>query len=1602
MAWYQQKEESYSVWTELNTADGLTYYYNTQTEETTWDRPADLETEDDNFQAQHDWVWCPHEELMFTPAFVTGTQGKYTMLEDDKGEKFQVKTGTHLEPLKWSSLDRVTPDLVLLDVMNDALILHNLRKRFEDDKIYTSVGTILISINPYQWLPLYSDKIVKDYRTKLVDYKDVEPHVYVIADNAYKGLTFKGGESQSVIISGESGAGKTECTKQCLQYLATAAGSIGGIEKKVLKSNPVLEGFGNAKTVRNNNSSRFGKYVEIYFTPDYQLCGAHTSNYLLEKIRVVHQTPGERNFHFFYQICAGADKTLRDHLKVKTADKHKYLNQSGDIRVPRVDDAAEFKETLDALAGLDFPKQDIKELMDIVAAVIHLGDVDFNQIGEKQCTVKTKNALGHAARLMQVDSKTLSKGMLFRTLKMRGQSDIEVGFSKEECRHARDALSKFMYGNLFDWIVVGVNKSMESNAERSSKTIGILDIFGFEIFEANSFEQLCINYTNEHLQQHFNAQTFSLEEETYKREQIDFDHIPFIDNKPILNLIEKGSGSILRMLDEECVMPKGSDSSFLQKLHSTNQNNEFYKKDVHFGPATFVLTHYAGVVVYDTTGFLEKNRDNLSHDIVTVLWSSKSNLIQRLFPQDGSLEGNRKASLGKQFSQQLNNLMVQLHKTQPHYIRCVKPNETKAALQFTPPLCHEQLRFSGVFEAVKIRKSGFPFRLTHADFMERYGCLIGQAEKKNGKKKECQQVIKESKLNEKNVRVGRSMMLYRSDEHRKLELFRSIYYEKRELDGKIQLLLDEAPDEYERKYEPFFERFFYAIARANELNHKSATADKARKTFEYFIENRMDPDTLKMLQDAHRSIDEEQLKTAMEAADEFHYDTSFVKEVRKLRDGVVEANSLCRDAINAVVEEHLRAAIAACDALGCNSAERASANDLLMKILEVEASADAAYLAVDRFALSATISEADGIRLNSQKIQECRQLRNQIDQIDQKLDAARMAVVEDQMAAALGEADAIGLRSTQWQNCRALYDQIVRIHANEAAATQNRDRDAMTACVDEAYSIGLNSEQIQHCVVMRDRIDRVYEEEQLAAYTLAEEHMRVVLAAADAIQLVTEQCETFRGLLALGKAQFIKEQMRQATRIKNYDRMIWLAIQMKNWYFGQASDQFVLRNFDKLKLPSYWASEKMMGLSMKKDVLEQTMMRHQIENIHAALTDMPKTELKNKRALEKDAKFLFKAIRAYMGDKPAKESPEQLLQELLNLCCNEQSVRDECYVQIVKQIQQNPNPQSSNKGWDLMKLCLHTFPPDDDFENFLEVWLRAQAPAKEVFLLKLHKTIWESQQNPNRVLNPPSTTEWGKIIADQDTNGFSEPVPDVLTYEDLQYPYDQAGGFQQQAQQQNGHSGAAASSPPQFGAGGGVGGPPQFGDAPAAGGPPQFGGAAPAAGGPPQFGGNVQANGPPQFGGADPNAAAAGGPPQFGGAADGPPQFGDAAAAGGPPSFGGQAAGAGGPPSFGGAEAQHGGYDQQQGGYDQQQPQQGGYDEQQNAYDQQAYDQNAYGQDEAAYEQQDQQQEQYYEDGYQPDQRGPWIQHADPSSGDAYYENVETGETTWDPPSEFQ
>ncbi|XP_053743524.1 myosin IEb [Synchiropus splendidus] len=617
-------------------------------------------------------------------------------------------------------------DMVLLSKINEDAITDNLKKRYMDDYIFTYIGPVLISVNPFKQLPYFTEREVELYQGA-AQYEN-PPHIYALADNMYRNMMIDS-ENQCVIISGESGAGKTVAAKYIMSYVSKVSGGgdkVQHVKDIILQSNPLLEAFGNAKTVRNNNSSRFGKYFEIQFSRGGAPDGGKISNFLLEKSRVVSQNPGERNFHIYYQLLEGASGEQRENLGVTTPDYYNYLNQSGTYTVDDVNDKKEFSDTMEAMSvvGLSLEEQD--SVLQLVAGILHLGNINFRE-ENNYAVVESQDFLAFPAFLLGIPQDGLCSKLTSRIMdsKWGGKTEsISVTLNTEQAVFTRDALSKALYTRLFDFLVDCVNKAMQKDQEELN--IGVLDIYGFEIFQKNGFEQFCINFVNEKLQQIFIELTLKAEQEEYVQEGIQWKPIEYFNNKVVCDLIESklNPPGIMSVLDDVCATMhakgEGADQTLLQKLQGQIGAHE------HFSSWNkgFVIHHYAGKVSYDVSGFCERNRDVLFNDIIELMQSSEFPFIRALFPENLEAEKRgRPSTASSKIKKQANSLVQTLMKCTPHYIRCIKPNESKRPRDWEENRVRHQVEYLGLRENIRVRRAGYAYRRVFNKFLQRYAIL---------------------------------------------------------------------------------------------------------------------------------------------------------------------------------------------------------------------------------------------------------------------------------------------------------------------------------------------------------------------------------------------------------------------------------------------------------------------------------------------------------------------------------------------------------------------------------------------------------------------------------------------------------------------------------------------------------------------------------------------------------------------------------------------------------------------------------------------------------------------------------------------------------------
>ena len=755
------------------------------------ERVRGIEGENDLTGKRYVWVRDADKAFVKGEVLEELSGGVLRILCDDGSQREESADNVDkVNPGKFDKAD----DMAELTHLNEASVVHNLYQRYQSDLIYTYSGLFLVTVNPYAPLPIYGRDYINMYKGR--SREDTKPHIFAMADEAFRNLVDEG-TNQSILVTGESGAGKTENTKKVIQYLAAVAisdtprGKAGSrqhsnLSEQILRANPILEAFGNAQTVRNNNSSRFGKFIRIEFSRYGHIAGAYIDWYLLEKSRVVHINSQERNYHVFYQLLRGADKSMRKDFLLDglELEDFEYTRHGNDI-ISGVSDLDEWNALLEAFHIMNFSSSDQRDVLQTIASVLHLGNIsvvkESLRADQAALAPDAEEYVRRACGLLGISSSAFTEVLLNPRIRA-GHEWVKKAQTPEQVRLAIDALAKGIYERGFGDLVHRINRQLDrtSSAGNFGKDdtsfIGVLDIAGFEIFEENSFEQLCINYTNEKLQQFFNHHMFVLEQEEYAREQIEWKFIDFgRDLQPTIDLIELPNPiGIFSCLDEDSVMPKATDKSFTEKLHGLwDRKTPKYKRSLL--NQGFMLTHYAADVEYSTDGWLEKNKDPLPDNVTKLLADSSNQHIARLFADcadiDDGVEGAGRSrvkrglfrTVAQRHKEQLSTLMSQLHSTHPHFVRCILPNHKKRPKQFSAPLVLDQLRCNGVLEGIRIARTGFPNRLPFAEFRARYevlcqsmprGYLEGQAV--------CKIMLEKLNLDKSWYRVGLTKVFFRA------------------------------------------------------------------------------------------------------------------------------------------------------------------------------------------------------------------------------------------------------------------------------------------------------------------------------------------------------------------------------------------------------------------------------------------------------------------------------------------------------------------------------------------------------------------------------------------------------------------------------------------------------------------------------------------------------------------------------------------------------------------------------------------------------------------------------------------------------------------------
>ncbi|XP_059804707.1 myosin-10 isoform X4 [Hypanus sabinus] len=768
-----------------------------------------------NPATQADWtakklVWVPSERHGFEAASIQEERGDEVVVElMENGKKALVNKDDiqKMNPPKFSKVE----DMAELTCLNEASVLHNLKDRYYSGLIYTYSGLFCVVINPYKNLPIYAEQIIDMYRGK--KRHEMPPHIYAISESAYRSM-LQDREDQSILCTGESGAGKTENTKKVIQYLAHVASShkgrkdhnipqlespkpvkhqsgtsmlYGELERQLLQANPILESFGNAKTVKNDNSSRFGKFIRINFDVTGYIVGANIETYLLEKSRAIRQAKEERTFHIFYQLLCGAGEHLKCDLLLEGFNNYRFLS-NGYVPIPGQQEKDNFQETMEAMHIMGFSHEEIMSMLKVASSVLQFGSIVFKkERNTDQASMPDNTAAQKLCHLLGMNVMEFTRAILTPRIKV-GRDYVQKAQTKEQADFAIEALAKATYERLFRWLVHRINKALDRTKRQGASFIGILDIAGFEIFELNSFEQLCINYTNEKLQQLFNHTMFILEQEEYQREGIEWNFIDFgLDLQPCIDLIERPANppGVLALLDEECWFPKATDKTFVEKLsQEQGTHSKFQKPRQLKDKADFCIIHYAGKVDYKADEWLLKNMDPLNDNVATLLHQSSDKFVAELWKDVDRIVGldqvagmNETAfgsayktkkgmfrTVGQLYKESLAKLMATLRNTNPNFVRCIIPNHEKRAGKLDPHLVLDQLRCNGVLEGIRICRQGFPNRIVFQEFRQRYEILTPNSIPKGfmDGKQACERMIHALELDPNLFRIGQSKIFFRA------------------------------------------------------------------------------------------------------------------------------------------------------------------------------------------------------------------------------------------------------------------------------------------------------------------------------------------------------------------------------------------------------------------------------------------------------------------------------------------------------------------------------------------------------------------------------------------------------------------------------------------------------------------------------------------------------------------------------------------------------------------------------------------------------------------------------------------------------------------------
>lgn len=1238
-----------------------------------------------------DHVWIPNgnasEFHVPIGAQVVHQEAGKTKLLDDEGQEHWIysKDVSKLRLMHPTSVDGVD-DMIRLGDLNEAGILHNLYQRYHNGQIYTYTGSILVAVNPYQIYQIYDADHILKYRGKKIG--QLPPHIFAIADNAYYHMK-REEHDQCIIISGESGAGKTESTKLILQYLAAISGQHSWIEQQILEANPVMEAFGNAKTLRNDNSSRFGKYIDVHFDKSGCIEGAKIDQYLLEKSRLVAQSRNERNYHVFYQMLVGMSPHEKSRLKLTNARDYFYLTRGNCLTCEGIDDRESFAIVRGAMKVLLFTDDEMWHIFKLLSAILHLGNVKFEAKAESNLDASQVINIGMieiAAEMLEVSASKLMEVLTSRSTFARGEMIVSPLVSKQSV-HVRDAFVKGIYGRVFEWIVNKINNAVYTPLQDASQfraSIGVLDIFGFESFERNSFEQLCINFANENLQQFFVQHIFKLEQQEYDVEGIRWQHIQFTDNQSTLDMLAQKPMNIIALIDEESRFPKGTDETMLDKLRANHGQSHYFLTMKSQAAKMFGIAHFAGSVYYDVRGFLDKNRDTFNADLNDLVATSNCPFLLTLFKKElrmGDETRKRSPTLGAQFKKSLDSLMMTLNACHPFFVRCIKPNDFKRPMMFDRKLCCRQLKYSGMMETIRIRRAGYPIRHAFDVFSARYHMLvIGLGSMVVSNPKEATKIIAENSISDSDWQIGHSKIFLKDAQDQELEMRR----DKIITMGVVII---------QKTIRGFLQRKKYVDLRRNTIKIQRAwkTCSAKRKY------RRM-------------RIGFERLQAVIRTR-------QLVTSYKEMRRRVIVFQACCRGSI---ARRELRMKMGAIITIQAGFkmvyAKKELEKRRKERILKLEAEKIRKEEEVRLGkAMSADKAKREAHRLMQERLAKIEAEQQQEEETRKELLQKKKTEIEE------AEASAKRRREEDIDDSKIVDEMFGFLPVNEKQMGQIPTAFKDLTISEKQYGfseiemISENTDQRDVSEFKFSKFAATYFEGQATSYHITKNLSR---------PLLSHESETDK-LAALAVFITILRFMGDQPEPRY------------NYSSGNHKDNTPVMNriYDTLGR----SSSKTATLSHFRDVEEQSKgarretLRHRIVSMTLKKKSKITKEVAS-RLMNEDNHEMYNALRA--EDRPT--SNLEKLHFIIGHGIVRPTLRDEIYCQISKQLSRNQNKESSKKGWILLSLCLGCFAPTEKLARYLQNFIKEEAPSNVVAynIERLRRTMKNGTRH-----QPPSWLE---------------------------------------------------------------------------------------------------------------------------------------------------------------------------------------------------------------------------------------------------------------------